>query len=101
MRQAVQVMLKKQLSTAVLALGVLFMVGPARVDPAAAAIRPADGLVQTIQYDGRPGYYGRHRFYGRPHFYGRSGFYGRPRYYERPRFYRPERGYYGRRGYYR
>jgi len=94
-------MLKRHLAAAVLALGVLSMFGPAGVDPAAAAVRPADSLVQTIQYYGRPGYYGRHRFYGRPHLYGRSGFYGRHRYYERPQFYRPERGYYGRQGYYR
>jgi len=97
----VQIMLRRHLAAAILALGLLFMVGPAHVDPAAAAIRPADGLVETIQYYGRPDYYGRHRFYGRPHYFGRSGFYGRPRYYERPRFYRRQRGYYGRRGYYR
>lgn len=82
-------MLKRHSAAAILALGLLFVVGPARVDPAVAATRPADSLVQAIQYHGRLGHYERHRFYGRP------------RYYERPQFHRTGRGYYGRRGYYR
>ena len=61
-------------------MGVLFTAVPARAEATGAAVRPADGLVQMVQYYGRPDYYGRPRYYGRPHFFARSGFYGRPRY---------------------
>jgi len=93
--------LTRHLAAATLVMGMLFTVVPARAEAMVAAVRPADSLVQMVQYYGRPGYYGRPRYYGRPHFYGRPGFYGRPRYYDAPRFYGPRRGYYARRGYYR
>ena len=89
------------LAALALTLGLLFTSIPARAEPMATAVRPADSLVQVIQYYGRPGYYGRPRFYGRPHHYYGRGFYGRPRYYGRPRFHGPRYGYYGRRSYIR
>jgi len=95
-----QTALTRHLAALALTLGMLFMAVPARAEPMATAVRPVDGLVQVIQYHGRPGYYGRHRFYGRPHYYGR-GFYGRPRYYGGPRFHGPRYGYDGRRSYIR
>lgn len=81
------------LAALALTLGLLFTGLPARAEPMATAVRPADSLVQVIRYYGRP------RFYGRPHHYYGRGFYGRPRYYGRPRFHGPRYGYYGRRSY--
>lgn len=91
--------LTRHLAVLTLTLGLLFTDMPARAKPTATAVRPADSLVQVIQYYGRPDYYGRPRFHGRPHHYYRRGFYGRPRYYGRPRFHSPRYGYYGRRSY--
>jgi len=88
--------LTRHLAASALTLGLLFTVVPARAELLATAVRPADGLVQVIQFYGRPGYYGRHRFYGRPHHYYGRGFYGRPRYYGRPQFHGPRYGYYRR-----
>lgn len=93
--------LTRHLAAATLAMGVLFTVVPTHAEATVAAVRPADGLVQMVQYYGRPGHYGRPRYHGRSHFYGRPGFYGRPRYYGMPRLHGPRRGYYARRGYYR
>ena len=93
--------LTRHLAVLALTLGLLFTGTPARAEPMATAVRPADSLVQVIQYYERPGYYGRPRFYGRPHHYYGRGFYGRPRYYSRPRFYGPRYGYYRRRSYVR
>ncbi len=96
-----QTALTRHLAALALTLGMLSTVVPARAEPMAAAVRPADNLVQAIQYYGRPGYYGRHRFYGRPHHYYGRGFYGRPRYYGGPRFHGPRYGYYDRPSYIR
>ena len=93
--------LTRHLAALALTLGLLFTVVPVRAEPLATVAQPADGLVQAIQYHGRPGHYGRHRFYGRPHHYYGRGFYGRPRYYGRPRFSGPRYGYYGRPSYIR
>lgn len=89
--------LTRHLAALALTLGLLFTSMPARAEPMATAIRPADSLVRVVQYYGRP------RFYGHPHhyhhrYYGRR-FYGHPRYYGRPRFHGPRYGYYGRRSY--
>lgn len=92
------------LAALAMTLGLLFTGMPARAEPMATAVRPADSLVQVIQYYGQPGYYGRPRFYGHPHryhhYYGR-GFYERPHYYGRPGSYGSRYGYYGRRSYIR
>lgn len=96
-----QDMLTRRLAAATLVMGLLFTAVPTHAEVKVAAVRPADSLVQMVQYYARPGDYGRPRYYGRPHFYGRPGFYGRPRYYGRPSFHGPRRGYYARRGYYR
>lgn len=93
--------LTRHLAVLTLTLGLLFTGMPARAEPTTTAIRPADSLVQVIQYYGRPGYYGRPRFHGRPHHYYGRGFHGRPRYYGRPRFHGPRYGYYGQRDYIR
>ncbi len=85
--------LTRHLAALALTLGLLFTNMLARAEPMATAVRPADSLVQAIQYYGRPGYYGRPRFHGHPHHYYGRGFYGRPRYYGRPRFYGPRYGY--------
>ena len=94
-RRFVRNALTRHLAALTLTLGLLFTGTPARAEPMATAVRPADSLVQVIQYYGRP------RFYGRPHHYYGRGFYGRPRYYGRPRFHGPRYGYYGRRSYIR
>ena len=88
--------LTRHLAVLALTLCLLFTVVPAHTEPVATVARPADSLVQMIQYYERPGYYGRHRFYGRPHHYYGRGFYGRPRYYGRPQFHGPRYGYYRR-----
>jgi len=100
-RRFVRNALTRHLAALALTLGLLFTGMPARAEPMATAVRPADSLVQVIQYYGRPGDYGRHRFYGRPHHYYGRGFYGRPRYYGGPRFHGPRYGYYGRPSYIR
>jgi len=93
--------LTKHLAALAVTLGLLFTAAPARAELMATAVRPANSLVQVIQYHERSGYHGRPRFYARArHYYGR-GFYGRPRYYGRPRFHDPRYGYDGRRSYIR
>jgi len=76
--------LTRHLAALALTLGLLFTVVPVCAEPMTAAVRPADSLVQVIQFYGRPGYYGRHRLYGRPRYYGR------------PQFHGPRHGYYRR-----
>jgi len=88
--------LTRHLAVLALTLGLLFTVVPVCAEPVSTAVRPADSLVQVIQFYGRPGYYGRHRFYGRPHQYYGRGFYGRPRYDGRPQFHGPRYGYHRR-----
>ncbi len=88
--------LTRHLAALALMLGLLFTVVPAHAESVATVARPADSLVQVIQYYERPGYYGRHRFYRCPHHYYGRGFYGRPRYYGRPQFHGPRYGYYRR-----
>jgi len=88
--------LTRHLAALALTLCLLFTVAPVCAEPMTTAVRPADSLVQVIQFYGRPGYYGRHRFYGRPHHYYGRGFYGRPRYYGRPQFHGPRYGYHRR-----
>ena len=83
----------KFLAAATLALSIAFAAVPARVEAAAASGWTGDSLVQSVQYDRRPGYdEGRH-FYGHRHFAGRPPFYVRPRYAGASRFYGPGRGY--------
>ena len=91
----------RRVAAAVLALGVLCAVAPGRAHAAVEAVRPADDLVQSVQYFGDRSNYGEPRFYGRPGFHGRPGFYRRSHYYVRPRYYEPGRGYYRRQHYFR